>query len=45
LASIGQDILRPIRVSLKKGGKFACAPLAPFKFPYFLMSLLLQHLS
>jgi hypothetical protein len=30
---------------VKKRGTFACAPLASFGFPYFLLSLFLQHLS
>jgi hypothetical protein len=45
LASVGQNILRLIRVSLKKGGKVSCAPPASFEVPYFLLSLFLQHLS
>jgi predicted MFS family arabinose efflux permease len=44
-ALLGRNILHLIQVSLRKRGKFACAPLTSFWFPYFFLSLFLQHLS
>jgi hypothetical protein len=46
LALVGWDVLHPPWVSLKERKKrLACAPLAPFEFPQFSPSLILQHLS
>jgi hypothetical protein len=46
LFSVGQNKLRPIRVSLKMRGKLACAPLTFFIKPsHPLLCLFLQHLS
>jgi hypothetical protein len=45
LASINWNILRPIRVSLKKRGKFVCAPPASFEFSHSILSSFLQLLS
>jgi hypothetical protein len=44
-ALLGRNILRLIQVSLRKREKFACATPASFWFPYFFLSLFLQHLS
>jgi hypothetical protein len=46
LALVDRNVLRSLRVSLKeRKRKLACAPLAPFVFPHFLLSLFLHHLS
>jgi hypothetical protein len=46
LALAGRNILHPLWVSLKeRKRKLACASLAPFEFPHFFPSLILQHLS
>jgi hypothetical protein len=46
LASVGQNKLRSIRVSLKMRGKLACTPLTFFIKPsHPLLCLFLQHLS
>jgi hypothetical protein len=42
LASVDRNIMHPLGVSLKESkGKLGCAPLAPFEFPSFLLSLFL----
>jgi hypothetical protein len=40
LALVGRNVLRLLWVSLKeRKGKLTCAPLAPFEFPHFLLSV------
>jgi hypothetical protein len=46
MASVSQDVQHPPRISLKERKKrLVYAPLAPFEFPQFFPSLILQYLS